>query len=102
MRLIDADALKKEVGKLWEELDDVDFGELVRDFWKILNKFPTIDAEPVRHGQWVMKKERFLQWYACSECGSYPPRQHYASEIRSELTPYCPNCGAKMDGGENE
>ena len=47
MRLIDADALKKDVGKLWEQMDDVDFGELVRDFWKVLNHYPTIDAVPV-------------------------------------------------------
>ena len=47
MRLIDADALNKEVRELWRDMDDVDFGELVRDFWKVLNHFPTVDAEPV-------------------------------------------------------
>ena len=46
-RLIDADALNKEVGELWRDMDDVDFGELVRDFWKVLNHFPTVDAIPV-------------------------------------------------------
>ena len=46
-RLIDSDALSKEVGELWRDMDDVDFGELVRDFWKVLNHFKTVDAIPV-------------------------------------------------------
>ena len=94
MRLIDADALNKEVGKLWRDMDDVDFGELVRDFWKVLNHFPTVDAEPVRHGRWNKIKypdENFTFW-ECSACG-------YQSEAKA-FHNYCPHCGAKMDGGE--
>ena len=56
------------------------------------------DAVPVRHGRWV---ESFkvnapptlrLRW-KCSWCGNV---QTYGA------TDYCPNCGARMDGDENE
>lgn len=58
--------------------------------------FPAADVAPVVHGHWV-EKELFIPWcdddvdiiYECSCC-------------RTEsggTSPYCPNCGAKMDGG---
>ena len=34
----------------------------------------------------------------CTNCGSGMPRNPDGSQEESE---YCPNCGAKMDGGEN-
>lgn len=55
---------------------------------KEILKAPTIDAEPVRHGQWVIKKDRSLFWANCSECGYIQFRPY---------TNYCPNCAAKMD-----
>lgn len=52
-----------------------------------LRSYPTINAEPVRHGKWVKKNEssRIIK---CTECG----REKIFKEN------YCPNCGAKMDG----
>lgn len=54
---------------------------------------PTIEAEPVKHGRWVKPYINFYghPCHCCSECGfkaSYQDKN------------YCPNCGAKMDGGE--
>ena len=46
-RLIDADALAKDLSKLWNEMDDVDYGEYVRDANKLMNHYPTVDAVPV-------------------------------------------------------
>ena len=58
-----------------------------------INSFPTVDAEPVRHGHWVRNDNGT---YSCSECQSWiPNEQHYYAR-------YCLHCGAKMDGGENE
>lgn len=52
----------------------------------ILNRIPSADVQPVRHGRWVS-----YGWSTvCSECG-----EDYAFAKRN----YCPNCGAKMDGG---
>lgn len=59
-----------------------------------------IDAEPVRHGTWEMRRKMLKTDHAmllgtyptCSLCG------HAESGV-DRSTPYCPNCGAKMDGG---
>ena len=83
MRLIDADALEPmECG-----IDEMTF--LAVDFDDIKNA-PTIDAEPVRYGEWV----EFQKYnFECSECGKHVTKPSMA------LDNFCPNCGAKMDGG---
>lgn len=88
MRLIDADALVKEAGKLWEEMPDGE--ELSKELMKAINHAPTVDAVPVVPGQWTTARtlDHDGEWY-CSVCG-YEPTVF-------ENTPYCPNCGAKMD-----
>ena len=61
---------------------------------------PVVDVVEVRHGEWVehIEKPQWLDddvdiYYECSVCGAL---------VIGE-TPYCPSCGAKMDGGkENE
>ena len=56
----------------------------------------SIEAEPVKHGRWVWKPidERISRLF-CSVCES--------DDGACETYCYCPNCGAKMDGGaENE
>ena len=71
----------------------------VRNF---LAKLPKVDAAGVVHGHWEIRPDpyRYLyQKYACSVCGGW--RHNLAFE--HENMNYCPNCGAKMDGGkENE
>ena len=61
-----------------------------------LKTSPTIDAEPVRHGRWEWRGG--IPW--CSNCGEMPPGYSYEGDVNT--TPYCPNCGAKMDGGADE
>ena len=51
---------------------------------------PATDVAPVRHGRWIASHDEFCQ---CSLC-KYPV---YAAW---NTTNYCPNCGAKMDGGD--
>ena len=65
---------------------------------KILNQFPGADVAPVRHGQWV--GDSFCKWQ-CNKCHAPAPKYGYpVSEfVRSS---YCPSCGAKMDGGDND
>ena len=66
------------------------------DFKKAIKKMPKgiiADAAPVRHGRWVEKeKYTFGIMYDCSLC---------ENRILDNGHPwnYCPNCGAKMDGG---
>lgn len=59
---------------------------------------PTAEVEPVRHGKWIGASISGIDHYRCTECGEY---------IESVWTSnfdyrYCPNCGARMDGGSND
>ena len=45
------------------------------------------DVEPVRHSKWVAD----VGEYYCARC-------EYEMQY---VTPYCPNCGARMDGDSN-
>lgn len=82
MRLIDADALKKHYA-WWED-------DRQKLFDSIVDRQPTIDAVPVRHGKWIDRNgaivASFWERYECSECG-----------VMSGNNKYCPNCGARMD-----
>lgn len=56
-------------------------------------KLPAADVAPVKHGHWEEIRDAYgqLEGWMCKKCG----REMKAKEN------YCPNCGAKMDGGEN-
>ena len=61
---------------------------------------PTIEPE-VRHGRWIPTEydsyadgEPVWDKWECSECG----HEHKGEE--DTLTAFCPDCGAKMNGGE--
>ena len=106
MRLIDADAaidmLKKTIAvnknpnhdaRVWEEGMNCAL--------TIIGAEPSVEAAPVVHGRWIEHEEyNFDTYYDCSVCGE--------SWCTVDGTPwengmnYCPNCGAKMDGGEDE
>ena len=58
-----------------------------------LNSIPTAKVAEVRHGRWVNTNKEIEQMCKCSECG-YPVSYFWSR------TPYCPNCGARMDGGD--
>lgn len=55
-----------------------------------VDEAPTID--PVKHGKWVCRDNG----WKCSLCDHSMPYWPMAS--KQEATPYCPNCGARMDG----
>ena len=60
-----------------------------------LRNAPSVDVSPVVHGRWIeQEKYTFGTMYDCSICGN---------RILDNGHPwnYCPNCGAKMDGGED-
>ena len=71
-------------------------------------KLPTVDAVEVVHGRW---EDEFGGKYAnpryrCSVCKVRANYKMVQDELMSwheeqALTPYCPNCGAKMDGDGN-
>lgn len=61
-----------------------------------IEETPAADVAPVRHACWkaVYPPDTSLRdlMFRCSKCG------HYEFKPRD----YCADCGAKMDGGEND
>lgn len=70
-----------------EALDNVD---------KKVVKIPAADVEPVRNGKWIIKGKHI---YQCNRCGNYLDIRGLNGG-RGDAN-YCPNCGARMDGGKN-
>ena len=58
-----------------------------------INSIPAADVAPVVHARWV-DAGRGIK--ACSNCN------HGIKEHMACANHYCPNCGAKMDGGDND
>ena len=95
MRLIDADALREELDSVlnWDTNNEYN---MYSDTMDAIDNAPTIEAEPVRHGEW--KRGELLTFAGrtasppyCSECLRF---------AGGELWTFCPNCGAKMDEEE--
>ena len=63
----------------------------------ILHDLPAADVVPVVHSYWEHKITSYGEIVSsCHNC-KYPVSQFW------ELAKYCPNCGARMDGGnEND
>ena len=71
---------------------------------QLLDEIPAADVAPVVRGQWEKEPSSYWRWtssgavavtrttYRCGLCGR-------GTAVKSN---YCPNCGAKMDGGDND
>ncbi len=59
-----------------------------------LRDVPAADVVPVVHGKWIESANFDAGFWVCSKC-------RFVSEAIAahKLYGYCPNCGAKMDGG---
>ena len=90
-RLIDANALSDS--KWWDSLSN-DFDKARASI--IIKSCPTVDAVEVVHAYWTGSRfnpmtDEYEEY--CSHCCAW------SSEYGK---PYCPNCGAKMDGGNED
>lgn len=56
---------------------------------------PAADVAPVRHGRWKCNKP-------CPVCGGDRFEGLDADIWADWEPPYCPNCGCRMDGGDDE
>lgn len=57
------------------------------------------DVAEVRHGEWFLLDECSNEGVYCSVCTKKVYRTEYANQkLKSN---YCPNCGAKMNGGKH-
>lgn len=62
---------------------------------EIIESVPAADVVPVVHGRW--ERDEDGDWY-CTNCYEVVAICESGRE-RTYRKPYCPNCGAKMDGG---
>ena len=56
-----------------------------------------IEISRVRHGRW-MHTDLAAHWYGKDECSECTYHEHDRRDL-SHFN-FCPNCGAKMDGGD--
>lgn len=90
-----------DVDKLQETICETVNNPAIRGWLNsLINEQPTADVKEVKHGQWnTVLDESILEHYnndvdifACSICGIKSKRP----------TKFCPFCGARMDGGNEE
>ena len=89
-----------------EEKYGIPLGDLVDTFSDI----PAADVAPVVHGRWVFGKDLADSFGSinknkyhlyCSECRNQAFNKTVDNDYDFDMdTPYCPNCGAKMDKEE--
>ena len=60
----------------------------------ILKAIPAADVAPVRHGRWeIVVGSNGKEYMVCTCC-------RVSQDLTGVFT-YCPNCGCRMDGGED-
>ena len=92
MRLVDIDLLPRVIIGYGGE-----FMQGVQYMREMLNLLPAVEVPEVRHGYNV--KEDTPSLFECSECGWSDCDTFTGDSVTYN---YCPNCGAKMDGGDAE
>lgn len=94
MRLIDADALIDDIKNNlwdWKTVDGITATTVLKQTISDIGNQPTIEER--KTGKWVGVTP-MVDTLMCSECG-------YNIIDKEFKTPYCPNCGAKMEGEED-
>ena len=61
---------------------------------------PAADVQAVKHGKWKRTIPTPDSAYYCSVCGRWVEREDNTIPPQVTGFHYCPNCGAKMDGGK--
>lgn len=99
MRLIDAEKLT-ELCDIMADKCDGSGASIWNQFRTTIEWSPTVDAVLVAHGSW-MDGDRLIYgpshyyYRYCSEC-----LYERDDDNPDKDTPFCPNCGAKMNGGD--
>lgn len=98
---IERGALVDKLKELKEEWGFTFTADGVEEAIFAVDEEPAADVVDVRHGEWIDKPTgaygRMQSW--CSACGKHSGIGGIESNRHK---PYCPNCGARMDGERKE
>lgn len=90
---IKREAAKDAVSEVYYDTPDVNLS--AEKFEAAINAIPTADVAPVVYGRWGTGRFNL-------ETGNYEEQCIRCRNFSKEYgKPYCPNCGAKMDGGNS-
>lgn len=94
-KYIDAEAFKRRVMESAFEANKQDIYDIAKGICEMVDYMESADVAPVVHGEWCWEGK----FKACSECGSYV---EWNETLGANFWKYCPYCGAKMDGGDQD
>ena len=71
---------------------------------RLIDAIPAADVAEVRHGRWIELDECANEGVYCSVCHKKVYKIDYAwsNNPGKMKSPYCPNCGARMDKEDAE
>lgn len=96
-RLIDGDALLKNIRRAVYP-SDLATTIAVGICESHVKDMPTIDAAPVVHARW----ETDYSWHGHCRCSNCHGTSIEAEWLNRYMWPYCPNCGAQMNRGDDD
>ena len=91
---IEREAAIKEVAKWLADVFGIKSESGAGTLFKKLRSIPAADVVEVRTGEWIFGVTMHHEWMKCSVCN--------VSQDPNGCFSYCPNCGAKMDGGADD
>lgn len=101
MRLIDADALKDVIFSKTNGMEDLwDTAGVLN----AINSTPTVETPTIEErpqGEWI-KADDFITFGTYMKCSNCNGDAEWLDGGGQFLSNYCPICGAKMKGGEEE
>lgn len=112
---ISRDELLKHLNECKNDpLFDPDMARICFAISIFVQNMKTADVQPVKHGRWIEKppyKDETVEGLefqiVCSECDEQNCSLEFDENYNAigktfYRTRYCPNCGARMDGEDNE
>lgn len=73
--------------------------QIMERFIRYVSEFPATNVQPVKRGRWENEYlEDDIWWAECSNC----KQETHSRYGRPSTYRYCPNCGARMDGEQND